>query len=60
MNIRNFLYLTLITYNLTLISSCTEDNIPREKAYPRFYFPKKDIYFICTKFKEIAKPKFFY
>ena len=42
MNIRNFLYLTLITYNLTLISCCTEDNIPREKAYPRFYFPKKE------------------
>lgn len=42
MNIKNFLYLTFITYNLTLITGCTEDNIPREKAYPRFYFPKKE------------------
>lgn len=25
-----------------LIHSCTQDNIPREKAYPRFYFPKKE------------------
>lgn len=42
MYIKKFFYLTLITYNLTLITSCTEDNIPREKAYPRFYFPKKE------------------
>ncbi|MCE2961728.1 MAG: hypothetical protein ACK5UE_13285 [Chitinophagales bacterium] len=42
MNIRNFLYITLITCHLSLIVSCTEDNIPREKAYPRFYFPKKE------------------
>ena len=25
-----------------------------------FVWRKKDIYFICTKFKEIVKPKFFY
>lgn len=42
MNIRKIFYLTLITYNLVLLSGCTEDNIPREKAYPRFYFPKKE------------------
>jgi gliding motility-associated lipoprotein GldD len=42
MYLKKVFYLALITYNLTLISSCTEDNIPREKAYPRFYFFKKE------------------
>ena len=42
MYLKKLFYLTLITYNLALITSCTEDNIPREKAYPRFYFPKKE------------------
>jgi len=29
-------------FNFSLIIGCTEDNIPREKAYPRFYLPNKD------------------
>jgi hypothetical protein len=42
MYLKKVFYLALITYNLSLLSGCTEDNIPREKAYPRFYFPKKE------------------
>jgi gliding motility-associated lipoprotein GldD len=29
-------------HSILFTSSCTSDNIPREKAYQRFYFPKKE------------------
>lgn len=42
MNLKIVFYLSIITIHLSLSIGCTQDDIPREKAYPRFHSPKKE------------------
>lgn len=38
---KRIIYISILSLSIVFISGCTEDGVPREKAYPRFHFPKK-------------------